>query len=503
MTGRRGDDLLLLTLGRDGLRYLTGLAGEAFAELLEASLLHPEVVYVPAPDAQTALALADGLARATGGPVVINLRHAPPFSPDPWAALGLPAVILTGRDLRLPAKARLEPADPAALVEGIRVAARTAILPPTGPVQVAFGAELLTAPGPAEVPYLRRQFLPLNQPPDPDAVREAADLLLAAERPVLVAGPELVRYGAVEEAVALAELLGLPVFLDPAPGPYFGFPTGHRACFGYPAPEKAAWAGADLVIVAGRLRPSPAPDPLLESLPPGAQVLAVSPWGPAWVAAHGRGLELVADPGSGLRALRARVEGWLTTVEARRAEERARRLRAPEVPTDQDPVVGAAVDYLGDDGILLAGDPAVAPAGIRRPDPATIWPAPPGIRGWGAAAAVGAWLGLPTRRHVALIDDADLIGGLGGLWVAARFRLPVRIVVRNRRAYGGVTAVLGRRQIQGLDEAELARLDEPVPDLKALVGAFGVEFRWAPAADLGAALKEAMGADGPVVIEAG
>lgn len=502
MAGRRGDDLLLLTLGRDGLRYLTGLAGDSFAELFEASLLHPEVVYIPAPDPQTVLALADGLARATGGPVVVNLRYAPPFDSDPWAALGLPAVILTGLDLRLPAKARLHPANPAELVEGIRVAARTAILPPAGPVQVAFGAELLTALGPAEVPYLRRQFLPLNQSPDPDAVREAADLLLAAERPVLVAGPELVRYGAVEEAVALAELLGLPVFLDPAPGPYPGFPTGHRACFGYPAPEEFVWTGADLVVVAGRLRPSPCPDPLLEILPPGAQVLAVSPWGPEWVAAHGRGLELVADPGSGLRALRARVEGWLTTAEARQAGERARLLRAPAAPTDQDPVVGAVVDYLGDEGILLVEDPAVTAAWVRRPDPATIWPVLPGVRGWGAAAAVGAWLGLPTRRHVALVDDAGLIGGLGGLWVAARFRLPVRIVVRNRRAYGGVTAALKRRGIRGLDEAELARLDEPVPDLKALTGAFGVEFRQVPAADLGTALKEALGSDGPVVIEA-
>ena len=65
-----------------------------------------------------------------------------------------------------------------------------------------------------------------------------------------------------------------------------------------------------------------------------------------------------------------------------------------------------------------------------------------------------------------------------------------------------MTAALKRRGIRGLDEAELARLDEPVPDLKALTGAFGVEFRQVPAADLGTALKEALGSDGPVVIEA-
>ncbi len=499
MTGRRGDDLLLLTLGRDGLRYLAGLAGNAFAELFKASLRHPEVVYIPAPDPQTVLAVADGLARATGGPVVANLRHAPPFDPGPWVALGLPAVLLTGRDVRLPAKARLEPADPAGLVEGVRVAARTAILPPAGPVQVAFGPEMLTAQGPVDIPYLRRQYLPLTQPPDPDAVREAADLLLAADRPVLLAGPELVRYEAVEDAVALAELLGLPAFLDPAPGPYFGFPTSHRACLGYPGPEKSPWAEADLVVVAGRLRPTPPPDPLLASLPPGAQILAISPWGPEWVTAHGRGLELIADPRSGLRALRERAQAWLTTVEARRAEGRRLTL-SPSAPAAEDPVVGAALDYLGAEGILLVEDPAVGAAAIRRPDPATIWPGPPGVKGWGVAAAAGAWLGLPTCRHVALVDDAGLIGGLGGLWVAARLRLPVRVVVRNRRAYGGLSAL--RRQVPDLAEAELGGLAEPVPDLKALVEAFGVGFRRVPAADLGAALKETLGSDGPAVIEA-
>ena len=503
MSGRRGDDLLLLTLGRDGLRYLTGLAGEAFAELFEACLCHPEVVYLPAPDPFTVLSVADGLGRATGGPVVVNLRHAPapglnsqlPLAP--W----LPAVVLTDRTGPvLAVKARLEPAGPADLVEAVRVAARTVILPPTGPVQVAFGAEILAAEGPAEIPYLRRQYLPRTQPPDPEAVREAADLLLAAERPVLVAGPELVRYGAVDEAAALAERLALPVFLDPAAGPWPGFPTAHPACFGHPFPDDPAWSETDLVVVVGRLRPAQPTDPLLGLMPAGARILAVSPWGPEWVTAHGRGLELVADPKSGLRALREQVERWLTSVEARSAAERRRALTPPTAgPTD--PVVEALLDYLGADGVLLVDDPAVGPDRIGRSDPATLWPAPPDCRGWGVGAAVGAWLGLPTRRQVVLRDDAGLVGGLGGLWTAARFRLPVRVVVRNRRAYAGVGAALRRRGVKGLAEAELASLDEPVPNLKGLAEAFGAGYIRTAAAELRSALEEALGLDGPVVVE--
>ncbi len=504
MTGRRGDDLLLLTLGRDGLRYVAGLAGEAFAELFEASLRHPEVVYLPTPDPFTVLSVADGLGRATGGPVVVNLRHAPTADPNgrctwvPW----LPAVVLTDPTAPPvgPAKARLEPAGPADLVEAVRIAARAAILPPTGPVQVAFGPEALAAEGPAEVPHLRRQYLPLPQPPDPDAVREATDLLLAADRPVLAVGPELVRYGAVAEAAALAERLALPVFLDPAPGPYPGFPTAHPACFGYPVPGAPAWAGADLVVVVGRLRPAQPTDPLLSLIPAGARILAVSPWGPEWVTAHGRGLELVADPGSGLRALREQVSRWLTSVEVRRADERRRLLTRPAA-SPPDPIVGAVLDYLGTEGVLLVDDPAVEPVSIRRPNPATLWPAPPGSRGWGIGAAVGAWLGLPTRRQAVLVDGAGLVGGLGGLWTAVRFQLPIRAVVQNRQAYTGIEAALRRRGMQGLDEVELTRLDEPVPDLRGLVEAFGARFSRVAAADLRSTLEEALGFDGPVVVE--
>jgi benzoylformate decarboxylase len=502
VSGRRGDDLLLLALGRDGLRYVTGLAGEAFAELFEACLRHPEVVYLPAPDSFTVLSVADGLGRATGGPVVVNLRHAPPAGLDgrfplaPW----LPAVVLTDRPgPTLAVKARLEPAGPAELVEAVRVAARTVILPPTGPVQVAFGPEILAAEGPAEIPYLRRQYLPRTQPPDPEAVREAADLLLAAERPLLVAGPELVRYGAVDEAAALAERLALPVFLDPAPGPCPGFPTGHPACHGHPVPDNPAWAGADLVVVVGRLRPAQPVDPLLGLMPAGARILAVSPWGPEWVTAHGRGLELIADPASGLRALREQVERWLTSVEARRAAERRRLMTPPAGPPD--PVVEPLLDYLGADGVLLVDDPAVTADRIRRPNPATLWPAPPGLRGWGVGAAVGAWLGLPTRRQALLADDAALIGGLGGLWTAVRFRLPIRVAVRNRQAYTGIRPAVGRRGLQGITEADLAGLDEPVPDLKALVEAFGARYVRTAAAELGPTLADALGFDGPVVVE--
>ena len=44
--------------------------------------------------------------------------------------------------------------------------------------------------------------------PDPAAVDRAAELLLAANQPVIVAGGEVSRAGAVDDLVALAELLG-------------------------------------------------------------------------------------------------------------------------------------------------------------------------------------------------------------------------------------------------------------------------------------------------------
>ncbi len=71
--------------------------------------------------------------------------------------------------------------------------------------------------------------------PGQDALATLAERLRRAERPALVAGPEIDACGGWEAAIRLAELQRLPVYATPAPGGgRIGFPEDHPLFQGDP-----------------------------------------------------------------------------------------------------------------------------------------------------------------------------------------------------------------------------------------------------------------------------
>jgi acetolactate synthase-1/2/3 large subunit len=92
----------------------------------------------------------------------------------------------------------------------------------------AFSIAANGKPGPVyvEVPFNvgtsttdKTDYMPSVRPirfrPDPEGVKDAVELLLSSERPVIVAGGGAYASGASGEVVALAELLGIPVLTTP------------------------------------------------------------------------------------------------------------------------------------------------------------------------------------------------------------------------------------------------------------------------------------------------
>src|SRR5712671_39637 len=92
------------------------------------------------------------------------------------------------------------------------------------------------------------------QPPDPDLVREAARLILAAERPVIYAGGGILKARAAEALRRLAELTGIHVVTTlMARG---AFPDDHPQCLGMPGMHGnytavTAMQQSDLLIALG------------------------------------------------------------------------------------------------------------------------------------------------------------------------------------------------------------------------------------------------------------
>src|SRR5437879_2451805 len=105
--------------------------------------------------------------------------------------------------------------EPIAAVQATQLAIKHAMSGQPGPVAVLFGHDALAgnvAPDSQPILYPTRFYLPSPPPPaDPAQIAEAADKILAAERPVIVAGNGVRIAQAYDKLRALAEAAGLPV----------------------------------------------------------------------------------------------------------------------------------------------------------------------------------------------------------------------------------------------------------------------------------------------------
>ena len=128
-----------------------------------------------------------------------------------------------------------------------------------------------------------------------------------------------------------------------------------------------------------------------------------------------------------------------------------------------------------------------------------------GSIGWGLPAAVGAAIGAPGRRVLALEGDGSAMYTIQALWTMAREALPVTVVVFANRAYNillGEYAGVGAGT-PGPRAAHMLRLDAPVLDFVGLARSMGVEAaRVDDLEGLATQLRRGFAAEGPCLIEA-
>jgi benzoylformate decarboxylase len=94
--------------------------------------------------------------------------------------------------------------------------------------------------------------------------------------------------------------------------------------------------------------------------------------------------------------------------------------------------------------------------------------------GWGLPAALGVQLARPDERVVSLISDGSLLFAPQALWTAARYRIPVTIVLSNNAGFKSLRQEL--RAYDGVGAADMATsLTEPLIDIAGLARSLGVE----------------------------
>jgi acetolactate synthase-1/2/3 large subunit len=227
-----GAQLIVRLLERQGVRIVAGIPGGANLPLYDALAESRQICHVLARHEQGAGFIAQGMARVTGRPEVCFATSGPGAT-NVLTALAdakldsIPMVCITGQvpagmigtdafqevdtyGMSIPiTKHNFLPRSADELAEVIPEAFRIAASGRPGPVLVdvpkdvqtqRVEVEALPAPGAADPPPVF----------SPNAIAQAAEMLNAAERPVLCLGGGVVHSGAASKAVELAETAGLP-----------------------------------------------------------------------------------------------------------------------------------------------------------------------------------------------------------------------------------------------------------------------------------------------------
>jgi len=324
--------------------------------------------------------------------------------------------------------------EPGQLADRTAAALDLSLAAPYGPTFVDYPLDVVFAKAELEVPAA-----PASEAVPAEGVEEAAALLAAAERPAIMAGTGLYWGRGEDELRALAERLGIPVFLN---GLGRGcLPADHELAFS--RARGAGLGGADVALVIGV--------PLDFRLGFGASVaeeaklirLDAAP--NALSANRAPQVDLVGDVAASLAAIReavggarGRTESWLAQLRQVEAEKRA--AEQEELDDARSPLHPVRVykelgEVLQRDAIVVGdGGDFVSYAGrfVETYQPG-CWmdPGPFGCLGAGPGQAIGAKLAHPERQVCLLLGDGAF--GFAGMEfdTMARHGLPVVGVMGN------------------------------------------------------------------------
>ncbi|HEX5712119.1 MAG TPA: acetolactate synthase [Solirubrobacterales bacterium] len=379
---------------------------------------------------QTAAFAAEGIAKATRGIGVAALTAGPGVTNGLSAiagaqANGSPVCVLGGRapELRwgsgslqeidhLPfvsplVKSAQTVKEPGAIAAATAAALDLALAAPSGPTFVDYPLDVVFTEAEVDIPA------PVAATAEPAAgVEEAAALLAAAERPAIMAGTGLYWSRGEGELQALAEALGIPVFLN-------GLGRGCVAAdheLAFSRARGTALKGADVALVVGV--PMDFRLGFGGSFGEETKIVRLDVEENRLTANRAPEVDLVGDVRASLAAIRAaaggerRSDAWLEQLRVVEAEKRAaeqEELNDPRSPLHPVRVYKELGEVLDRDAIVIGdGGDFVSYAGrfIDTYEPG-CWmdPGPFGCLGAGPGQAIGAKVAYPDRQVCLLLGD--------------------------------------------------------------------------------------------------
>jgi benzoylformate decarboxylase len=540
-----GRSAFLALLRDEGITHLFGNPGTTELPIMHALKEHPDLTYVMAMQESLVVAIADGFSRASGRLVACNVHVAPGLG-NAMGSLynahftGTPMILTAGQQeqghglmeplLYGPLVRMAEPLVKWAvevtrledLPRIVRRAAKIATTPPTGPVFISLPGDILNSE--AGIELGRSTRVDTRVKPSDEALQALAQRILKAERPVIIAGDEIVKSDALREAAMLAETLGCPAYQQSAPyGAQF---LSESPCFmgaltRLQKQVREVLTPYDLMIVLGadplRMSVHSEIDPLPEGMP--ILQLGLVEWDIA--KNYGAEIALKADVKETLRALipalktaggaalEARAKQGVAALASKNWSARRATLveqiskNKDRAPIDPDWLALQVIDAMPGNGILVdEGLTSSRHINALRPhrDRYGYHALASGGIGWGLPASVGVSLANPDRPVVCFSGDGSAMYSIQALWTAAHHKLPLTVVIVNNGGY----RIIKQRLLAFHGDDHYVGMDfvDPRVDFTGMAKALGLEaMRITDASELKPKLSSAFNSRGPKLIE--
>jgi len=506
-------------LRQRGVRYVFGNPGTTELSFMEMFADYPDIGYVLGLQDAIPVGMAYGYAMATDAPAFCNL-HITPGLANGLANIfnayraKVPLVVTAGQaDRRMTLEDHTLRSDlvriaspftkwayevrtgadvPVALERAFRIAAT----PPAGPVFLSLPMDCLDEDVDGVVGWTEMAG---GARPAPAVLDRVAGALAAARGPVLIVGAGAATPEARTALVRIAEATGARVYGERLPVRSV-FPTDHPQYLGQAGLSltqlRSELADADLVLIAGARKFASLLYTPPVTLPAGTTVIHVDtdPWEinknvPTTLGILGDASAIFTEVADRLgRRLDAAARHAAAARAAEVRGERSRReemwAQAASLPRPGERMtIACAYRILGglvDDSVTIVDEAITAARMIDRYVPFHTERAYLGVAagslGLGLPASLAAQMAWPDRRVICAIGDGSVMYTIQALWTAARYHIPVTVMVVDNRGYQvlkeGLADYKGGpvppERIIGMD------LDSPPVDLPTVARGFGV-----------------------------
>jgi acetolactate synthase-1/2/3 large subunit len=533
-----GAEAVVEMLKAHGVEVIFGLCGDTSLPLYDALSRLNSIKHILTRDERHAAYMADGYARVTGK---VGVCEGPSGGGATYILPGLVEanessvpVLAINTDVSVSSRNRftLTELDQRALMKPLTkwnaVLDRAADIPRT--LRAAFEAMTSGRPGAAHIalpfdvqnaPVDRAEvwadpslgsFPSRRTAPDPFLVELAAKLLRQAKNPLFICGGGVVLSGAESQLVELAEKLGAAVAttvsgkgaIDERDARAVGVVGSN----GGTPQTRAVVDAADLIVFAGCRAGSVTTERWRHPAPGSARIIHID----VDPAVPGRNypvdVPLVGDARLALGALCEAVfkkECDLSFVAAKKREKFAAfdaLAASNDTPIKPERVVAELARVLDHDAILVADPGTPCPYfsafyQVKGTGRRFFSNRAHGALGYALAASVGAHIGRPQVKSVAVMGDGSFGMCVGELETAVRLGLPITFIVIANAAYGWIKA----GQKAGYQQRYFS-VDFGVTDHARVAEAFGVRsWRVTRPEELHSILKTALAYGGPTLVD--